>query len=98
MVFHKNIISKNGSQIIFFESKIDMVKANRDKFKHGVVHSFTGNEDEVKLLLDLGLYIGINGCSLKTQENLDVLKLIPTNQLMFETGKAVHCIYYNIKY
>ncbi|QWU88105.1 hypothetical protein CA3LBN_002370 [Candidozyma haemuli] len=51
----------------------------------GVVHSFTGSTDELQNLLNLGFFIGINGCSLKTEENLAVAKEIPMDRLLIET-------------
>ncbi|GAB0135501.1 hypothetical protein EsDP_00003837 [Epichloe bromicola] len=51
----------------------------------GVVHSFTGTLEEMKELMDLGLYIGINGCSFKTAENCNVVKAVRLDRLMIET-------------
>ncbi len=51
-----------------------IVKENRHKFSTGVVHSFTGDIEELKELLDMGLFIGVNGCSLKTEDNLEMVK------------------------
>ncbi|VDN36414.1 unnamed protein product [Dibothriocephalus latus] len=38
----------------------------------GVVHTFDGTADQANDLLNLGLYLGFNGCSLKLPENLKV--------------------------
>ena len=48
---------------------------------NAVVHSFTGTEQELNQLLELGFYIGVNGCSLKTEESTSCEK-IPINKLL----------------
>lgn len=81
----------------------EMISENRDRFTHGVVHSFTGSTEEVRKLLELGLYIGINGCSLKTTENLETVKVIPSDKLLIETDapwcdiRATHAGFSHVK-
>lgn len=53
--------------------------------RRGLVHSFTGTVDEMQRLVALGLHIGVNGCSMKTEENLEVVKAIPLGRLQIET-------------
>ena len=67
-----------------------IVKENRHKFNNGVVHSFTGDVQHLKDLLDLGLYIGISGSSLKTKESLEVVSKIPLDRILVESA-APHC-------
>ena len=62
-----------------------VVKENRHKFGSGVVHSFDGTLQDLSDLLAMDLFIGINGCSLKTEENLQVVKAVPLSALMIET-------------
>ncbi|KAG7094879.1 hypothetical protein E1B28_005686 [Marasmius oreades] len=53
--------------------------------KGGVVHSFTGTVEEVAELMSMGLQISVNGCSLKTEENLRTAQAILHERIMFET-------------
>ena len=53
--------------------------------KRGLVHSFTGTVDELESLLKMGFDIGINGCSMKAEENLAVVKQVPLDKLQIET-------------
>jgi TatD related DNase len=55
------------------------------QLKGGLVHSFTGTVEEMRRLVEAGLYVGINGCSLKTEENLEVVRQIPLDRIMLET-------------
>jgi len=62
-----------------------LIKENRAKFSTGVVHSFTGTIELMKEFISMDLYIGINGCSLKTDENLKMVKEVPLDRLCLET-------------
>jgi TatD DNase family protein len=52
----------------------------------GVVHSFDDSlELAVGFMEDLDLYIGLNGCSLRTDESLAVVKELPLDKILLET-------------
>ncbi|KAK4419446.1 putative deoxyribonuclease TATDN1 [Sesamum alatum] len=68
------------------EDFCNILEQNKHRFCSGVAHSFTGSaQDRDRLLSFSNLYIGVNGCSLKTTENLDVVKGIPLERMMIET-------------
>lgn len=50
-----------------------------------MVHSFTGTVTEMEELMELGLFIGLNGCSFKTVENCAVVRAVRLDRLMLET-------------
>lgn len=64
---------------------LEILNRHRDSYTSGVVHSFDGTYEEAKSFLDLGLYIGLNGCSLKTDANLEVVQKLPIDRLLIET-------------
>ncbi|CAK9301548.1 unnamed protein product, partial [Gordionus sp. m RMFG-2023] len=86
---------------------IEILKKNIDVIdKFGaVVHSFTGTPEEAEELLKLSpkIYIGINGCSLKTSDNLKTVAQIPPNRILIETDspwceiKSTHASHQYIK-
>lgn len=53
--------------------------------RRGVVHSFTGTEEEMSELVEMGFDIGVNGCSMKTVENVNVVRKIPLERIQLET-------------
>ncbi|KAM3376268.1 hypothetical protein P3S68_014983 [Capsicum galapagoense] len=60
-----------------------------NRFVAGVAHSFTGcAEDSDKLLSFSNVFVGVNGCSLKTVENLEVVKGIPVERMMTEMDSS----------
>jgi TatD DNase family protein len=61
--------------------------------KRGVVHSFDDSLELAEQFIDFGLYIGLNGCSLKTKENLEVVKALPLDRILLETD----CPYCEVK-
>ncbi|KAJ7630775.1 hypothetical protein FB45DRAFT_979023 [Roridomyces roridus] len=85
-------LSKKYNLPLFLHSRAchtDFVKILREEGfgagGGGVVHSFTGSLQEMTELMDMGFHIGVNGCSLKTNENLNVAKAIRLDRLMLET-------------
>ncbi|KAI8057864.1 putative deoxyribonuclease TATDN1 [Syncephalis plumigaleata] len=64
---------------------IELIKRHRHRFTEGVVHSFTGTIEEMQACIEQRLYIGLNGCSLKTEDNLKVVAAIPEDRIMLET-------------
>ncbi|SCV04468.1 LAME_0H18668g1_1 [Lachancea meyersii CBS 8951] len=52
-----------------------------------VTHSFTGSVEDLQDIMALSenSYIGMNGCSFKTQENIKCLKAVSLDRLLLET-------------
>ena len=68
---------------------LNLIKQYRANMKSGVVHCFTGQQNELEAYLDLDLHIGITGwiCDERRGKHLkELVSLIPLNRLMIETN------------
>ena len=71
-----------------FEDFVEIMQRTCAGWKRNgaVVHSFTGTRKEMEQLTNMGLYIGLNGCSLRDPEFLqNVVPHIPEELILFET-------------
>ena len=50
------------------------------------MHSFTGSLTELHALLEMDLYIGVNGKSMETQQGMELVKQIPVDKIMLESN------------
>lgn len=65
---------------------IKIIENNMSKIRRGgVVHTYDGSLEHAKKLISMGFHIGLNGCSLKTEANLEVVKALPNDKIMLET-------------
>ncbi|MCD7872129.1 MAG: TatD family hydrolase, partial [Clostridiales bacterium] len=63
---------------------LEILKAEKPK---GVLHCFSGSKETAKEIINLGMYIGINGVATfkNARKSLEVVKEIPLERLVLET-------------
>jgi TatD DNase family protein len=66
---------------VAFDDVYDILKGKNTR---GVIHSFTGNVDDLEKFLSLGYYIGINGIIFK-MDLKSVVERIPMDRILLET-------------
>lgn len=69
-----------------FSFMVRILEKHQDDGLHGVMHCFTGTEDEAKAYLDLGFHLGLGGVT--TYKNCavkDFLCNIPLDRIVLET-------------
>jgi TatD DNase family protein len=64
---------------------LDVMRRHRHRVAGGVVHSFTDSLAAAEQIIGLDLFVGLNGCSLRTDESLAVAAMLPLERLMLET-------------
>lgn len=82
---------------------IEWVRRYRSRISNVVFHSFTGTRAEMQAILEVQGYVGINGCSLKIAEQLEIIPDIPLDRLLLETDapwcgiKKTHASFPHVK-
>ncbi|MFH1714178.1 MAG: TatD family hydrolase [Candidatus Nealsonbacteria bacterium] len=80
-------LAKDLSLPVIFHCRMghdDLIEILRDHKIQGVIHCFTGNLEQAKQYLDMGMYIGLNGIIFKM--NLDeIIEKMPLGRILLET-------------
>ena len=63
----------------------------------GCVHSFTGSIETAKQLVEMGFFIGFNGSGMRTEESLQVIRSVPLERILIETGMLSILPYHHFK-
>ena len=69
-----------------FEKMVSILEREQDGNLHGIMHCFTGTEEEAKVYLELGFHLGLGGVT--TYKNCgvkDYLPHLPLNRIVLET-------------
>ena len=99
-----NVVQDDTNAISSFSSSLSLQKLSQwDGIYRGVVHSFDDTIELALLFMDqLQFYIGINGCSLRTEQNIQTVQQIPLTRILLETEyvficSSFFCLYFNRK-
>lgn len=71
-----------------FSTQIKLLEKYIHRIKGGVIHCFTGTTEQLKIYLDLGLYVGITGwiCDPQRGKDLqDAILHLPLERILLET-------------
>ena len=69
-----------------FDKMVKILEKKQDGGLHGIMHCFTGTEEEAKIYLELGFHLGLGGVT--TYKNCDVkdyLPNLPLDRIVLET-------------
>ncbi len=79
---------QNGAGRNAFENLINILKTNHSKlntYNPGVIHFFTGTEEDAKKLLDLGFSFTFGGVITFARDYDEAIKAIPLDRILTET-------------
>jgi TatD DNase family protein len=69
-----------------FDAIIAILKKDTPNLPFGVFHSFTGNTEQAKIIVDLGFKIGINGVVTYKNSRMDeMIRQMPLTEIILET-------------
>lgn len=83
-IFKMHISSKDLNRKYFFHCRESFKEFYKIiKKEKGIIHSFTGNNEDLNLILKNDQFISLNGLCL--QNDFEILRRIPLNKLLIET-------------